>query len=116
MKRVFAAAVAVLVGSSLVACGGGGGGRPSGGGGDDDDVVGWTTDLDSDAPTLVSYFSGKAESYGCQTAKREATSVVEKCPEGPIVMLKEGRKVTIGCKGMSLPECRGLFKRISEAP
>jgi hypothetical protein len=114
MKRVFAAAVAVLVGSSLVACGGGGGGGHSSGG-DDDDVVGWTTDLDSDAPTLVSYFSGKAESYGCQTAKREANSVVEKCPEGPIVMLKEGRKVTIGCKSMSLAECRGLFKRISEA-
>jgi hypothetical protein len=115
MKRVLSAAIVLAVGCSLVACGGGGGGSGGGGGGDDDDVVGWTTELDSDAPTLLSYFSGKAESYGCKTAKHEANAVVEKCPEGPIIMLKEGRKVTVGCKSMSLAECRGLFKRISEA-
>ena len=114
MNRVFAAAVVVLVGASLVACGGPR--APANGGGDDDDVVGWNTQLDSDAPTLVAYFSQKAESYGCQTGKRTEDTVVEKCPEGPIVMLKEGRKVTIGCKGITLQECRGLFKRISEAP
>lgn len=113
MKRLLSAAVALAVGCSLIACGGGGG--SSGNGGGDDDVVGWTTELDNDAPTLLPYFSGKAETYGCKTTKNEANAVVEKCPEGPIIMLKEGRKVTVGCKGMSLPECRGLFKRISEA-
>lgn len=87
---------------------------PGGDGADGDDIVGWSTELDAPAPTLVRHFAEKAESYGCQAVRRRSESVVLKCPEAPMVMLHEGLKVTIGCKGIPLDECRSLFRRISE--
>ncbi len=114
MKRVLAAAVAALVGS-LPACGGEGGGGAAPKSAPGDDVVGWQTDLEKDAP-LLEYFARKAEAYGCKTVKSTDEGVAEQCHEGPIIMLKKGLRVTVGCKAMSLEDCRGLFQRITEAP
>lgn len=80
----------------------------------DGEVVGWTTELDAAAPTLVAYFEEKAQSYGCRTVRRRSESLVLRCPEAPMVMLRDGLKVTVGCKGIPLDECRSLFRRISE--
>jgi hypothetical protein len=85
-------------------------------GNDDDakDIVYFEHDLDEDDPAILNEFEGRAQAYGCETA-RKPQNVVAKCPEGPIVLVKQELHLTIGCKGISLGECKELFKHIVEA-
>ncbi len=80
-------------------------------GDDDADIVHFEQDLDEDAPGLLGEFEKRAQRYGCETATKE-DNVLARCPDGPIVMVKQGLHVTVGCKGISLAECKQLFKHI----
>lgn len=87
--------------------------KGSGGSDDDSDIVYFEQDLDEDAPGILSEFEKRAERYGCETANKP-NNVVAKCPEGPIVMVKQGLHITVGCKGITLDSCKLLFKHIAD--
>ena len=106
--------IALLTSIAAMACGGGNRNTNSGGGEDNSDIVTWSKTMDKDSQLLPA-FESQAQKAGCQTNTKD-NAVVAKCNEGPIVMLQEGRKITIGCKGISLQECQGLFKRIVDTP
>jgi hypothetical protein len=80
---------------------------------DDSDIVYFEQDLDEDAPGILSEFERRAQRYGCETATKPG-NVVAKCSEGPIVMVKQGLHITIGCKAITLDECKQLFKHIAD--
>lgn len=130
---LLAALTALGLGTASAGCGGGGKhhARSAEQGDDDDDapatkhrargddtqgddaadIVHFEQDLDEDAPGLLAEFEKRAQRYGCETAIKE-DNVVARCPDGPIVMVKQGLHVTVGCKGISLGECKQLFKHI----
>jgi hypothetical protein len=87
--------------------------KGSGGSDDDSDIVYFEQDLDEDAPGILSEFEKRAGRYGCETANKP-NNVVAKCPEGPIVMVKQGLHITVGCKGITLDSCKLLFKHIAD--
>lgn len=130
-SRLFFLGVGIGVGvvaQAAVACGGGGkgaatpprpppvtappadkAGHPSG------EVVGWSRELKEDSAEVLPAFALLAREAGCAVASEDADSVVVSCPEGPIAMVKEGLKVTIGCQGITLEACEALFERIATA-
>lgn len=80
---------------------------------DDSDIVYFEQDLDEDAPAILSEFERRAQRYGCETTTKPG-NVVAKCSEGPIVMVKQGLHITVGCKAITLDECKQLFKHIAD--
>jgi hypothetical protein len=112
MKRLLSVALLIVAGSSSAACGGSGHDAKAA---NPDDVVGWSAELDQDSPALIEYFRVKSETYGCRTTTADQAATVEQCPEGPITMLKNGRKVTVACKSMTFDSCHDLFNRITSA-
>ena len=87
--------------------------KGSGGSDDDSDIVYFEQDLDEDAPAILSEFEKRAQRYGCETANKPG-NVVAKCSEGPIVMVKQGLHITVGCKGITLDACKELFQHIAD--
>lgn len=77
-----------------------------------DDIVGWSITSD-DPPTLLAAFDIQAQKHNCATTPK-SESVVASCSEGVMVMLAEGSKVTIACKGITIDQCRMLFGRIAD--
>ncbi len=80
----------------------------------ENDIVSFEQPLDQDAPGLLSEFETRAKRHGCETSS-QPTNVVAKCSEGPIVLVKEGTRVTVACKAMTLDACKRLFQRIADA-
>lgn len=80
---------------------------------DDSDIVYFEQDLDEDAPGILAEFERRAQRYGCETSSKPG-NVVAKCSEGPIVMVKQGMHITVGCKAITLDECKQLFKHIAD--
>jgi hypothetical protein len=78
---------------------------------DEGGIVHWETRLTEDAPGLLDEFRRRASRYGCST-QRDDDSVLAKCAEAPIKLVKRGRQVSVACQGVSLPECRELFGKI----
>jgi hypothetical protein len=78
-----------------------------------DGVVHWEAKLTDDAPGLLAEFRRRASRYGCQT-QADDDSVLARCAEAPIKLVKRGRNVSVACQGVSLPVCRDLFGRIVE--
>lgn len=76
-----------------------------------DGVVHWEAKLTDDAPGLLDEFRRRASRYGCQT-QADDDSVLARCAEAPIKLVKRGRNVSVACQGVSLPVCRDLFGRI----
>ncbi|GAC1351351.1 MAG: hypothetical protein NVSMB1_03520 [Polyangiales bacterium] len=81
----------------------------------DSDVVSWSNRLKDDGPALLDAFELKAQAHGCRTLPKQ-DAVVVLCREGSIVMMKEHRIVTIGCKGLTLAACHQLFAHIVDTP
>ncbi len=86
--------------------------------GDDDDgaggtdgIVHWEHKLSEDAPGLLAEFRRRASRYGC-TTQGDDDSVLARCAEAPIKLVKRGRNVSVACQGVSLDACRELFGRI----
>jgi hypothetical protein len=94
--------------------GGGGGGGEGSGGSQDGDVVSWNHDFDKDVPTILDDFEQAARNYGCKTS-HDGEAVLAQCSEGPIAMARTGRRVTIGCKGITLDACHVLYSHIVDA-
>lgn len=78
------------------------------------DVVTFSDRLDKDAPQLVDYWEDRVNKVGCTNIQRKtADIVVAKCAGVPIVLVKQGLDVTIGCKSISLPECKQLAREVA---
>lgn len=78
---------------------------------DDGGVVHWEAKLTDDAPGLLDEFRRRASRYGCQT-QADDDSVLARCAEAPIKLVKRGRNVSVACQGVTLPVCRDLFGKI----
>jgi hypothetical protein len=80
-----------------------------------DEIVKWETELTEDMPGLVGAFADRAQHYGCDILKYDPQAVVASCNGVPIAMAKSSRMVSVGCRGVTLEECRALFRRVVEA-
>jgi len=82
--------------------------------GGDDEVVGWTKTMEEDdAKQLVPVFAKAARKHGC-TTKEEDNHAVAKCDDGTIVVLRQGPKITVACKGVTQQQCSQLFSNIAD--
>ncbi|MBS2019909.1 MAG: hypothetical protein JST00_44005 [Deltaproteobacteria bacterium] len=80
------------------------------------DVVTFSDRLDKDAPQLVDFWEDRVQKAGCTNIqRRSADVVVAKCGGVPIVLVKSGLDVTVGCKSITLPECKQLFRDVANA-
>lgn len=80
------------------------------------DVVTFSDHLDKDAPQLVDLWEDRAQKAGCTNIQRRSAGVVvAKCGGVPIVLVKQGLDVTIGCKSITLPECKQLASDVVSA-
>ncbi len=79
-----------------------------------DEIVKWDAELNEDAPGLVGEFVNRAEHYGCEILEREPDAAVASCDGVKIGMAKSSRIVSVGCRGVTLDECRALFRRVVE--
>lgn len=77
-------------------------------------MVQWQVTLDDDAPTLLSDFEARAKESGCETS-RDGEATLATCPDGAVLVRREGRTVTIACDRGDLEHCRALFRRIAAA-
>jgi len=79
-----------------------------------DEIVKWDTTLSEDMPGLVPAFVNRAHQYGCAIHRAEPDAAVATCDGVRIAMAKSNLTVSVGCRGVTLEECRALFKRVVE--
>jgi hypothetical protein len=79
-----------------------------------DEIVKWDTELTEDMPGLVGAFVNRAHDYGCEINKTEPEAAVATCDGVKIAMAKSNRVVSVGCRGVTLDECKSLFRRVVE--
>ena len=92
---------------AMLACGGG----AKSGGGDGEWVVVIDKDFGEDAHKFPAVFAIQAKKHGCQVnLKDEGSGAV--CNDGTAVMLRQGTRITVGCKQMSQAECKQLVSAI----
>ena len=80
-----------------------------------DEIVKWDTELTEDMPGLIPAFVHRAHDYGCEIHKNDVEAAVATCDGVRIAMARSARVVSIGCKGVTLEECRALFRRVVES-
>lgn len=80
-----------------------------------DEVVKWDAELSEDSPGLVAAFVDRAQHYGCEILKHDDDAAVASCDGVKIAMAKSSRIVSVGCRGVTLEECRALFRRVVES-
>ena len=80
-----------------------------------DEIVKWDTELAEDMPGLVIAFINRAQHYGCEIHRSEPEAAVATCDGVRIAMAKSSKMVSVGCRGVTLEECRALFKRVVES-
>lgn len=79
-----------------------------------DEVVKWDAVLSEDSPGLVAAFVDRAQRYGCAILKHDPDAAVASCDGIKIAMAKSSLVVSVGCRGVTLEECRALFRRVVE--
>ena len=77
-----------------------------------EEVVKWDAVLSEDSPGLVAAFVDRAQHYGCAIHKQDPDAAVATCDGIKIAMAKSSRVVSVGCRGVTLDECRALFRRV----
>ncbi len=80
------------------------------------DVVTFSDYLDHDAPQIVDNWQARVVKVGCTNIERRTENlVVARCAGVPIAFVKQGLEITIGCKSVSLPECKRLASEIAKS-
>lgn len=97
---------------ALLACGGGNSNSNANSGGSSGE---WTIVIDKDfgedAYKFPKVFAIQAKKHGCDVSlKDEGSGAV--CSDGTAVMLRQGTKITVGCKQMSQSDCKALVSAI----
>ena len=82
------------------------------------DVVTFSDNLEHDSPQIVDNWQARVLKVGCTNVERRNENlVVARCSliDGrvvPIAFVKQGLEITIGCKSVSLVECKRLASEI----